>query len=95
MSSSAGGVGKCFLQDIDPEERVDVCQADDKEQTCVSSVFYLTLMGLVKLNDRGGTSNAVTFTLALVVMWAESISHKIVPRPLLYCLWFNYSLTKE
>lgn len=49
----------------------------------MGSGVCLTLEGIVMLKDREGTSNAVAFTLALVVMWAERVAHKIVQRPLI------------
>lgn len=55
----------------------------------------LNPVGVVMLRDRGDTSNAVTFTLALAAMWAERVSHKVLPRPLPYCLWVNSSPTGD
>ena len=49
----------------------------------MSSGVGLTLVGMVTLKDKASTSSEVAFTLALVVMWAEKVAHRIVPRPLL------------
>lgn len=50
----------------------------------MSTEVCLTCVGVVMLRDRGDTSDAVTFTLELVVMWAERVCHKIMLRPLIY-----------
>lgn len=44
----------------------------------MSSGVCLTVMGMVMLKDRADTSKAVTFTLALLVMQAESSSRNSV-----------------
>lgn len=44
----------------------------------MSSGVCLIFVGIIVLRDSGVTNNAVAFTLALLVMKAEGISHKIV-----------------
>lgn len=48
-------------------------------------------MGWVLLRDRGGTGHkAVAFTLGRLIVWAEKVSCKQVPRPVFYGLYMNF-----